>query len=167
VVKHRVRVIFHIFSSCSFKWYPTVLTYLTFLFSCVLVDSPLDEEQCLWSHPFDLHYTTRGISGWPRMHFQVYAYDDGGRYDLAGYGFCHLPSAPGTHTIECNTWRPSGSWKEQLQNFFLGSAPELKNERLVWSGDDRYRLKTVTTGTVTVQVHVILRGFSDAGVLFA
>jgi hypothetical protein len=32
-----------------------------------------------------------------------------------GYGFCHVPTAPGTHTVECVTWRPTGTLAEQAR----------------------------------------------------
>jgi len=28
---------------------------------------------------------------------------------IVGYGFIHLPSHPGSHTLEVPLWRPSGS----------------------------------------------------------
>lgn len=30
-----------------------------------------------------------------------------------GYGFCHLPTSPGTHEIECVCWKPVGNLTEQ------------------------------------------------------
>ena len=39
-----------------------------------------------------------------------------------GYGFCHVPTSPGNHKIECVTWRPVGTFAEQARG---NSAPLL------------------------------------------
>lgn len=44
------------------------------------VDSPQWEEMTVWSHPIDLHFSTRGLHGWPRILVQVYHQDQFGRY---------------------------------------------------------------------------------------
>jgi len=48
------------------------------------------------------------FSGWPKIHVQVYHYDQFGRSEIYGYGFCHVPMSPGTHEINIVTWRPVG-----------------------------------------------------------
>jgi hypothetical protein len=36
------------------------------------VDAALCEgEPAVWGHPVDIHFACRGLSGWPRLHFQV------------------------------------------------------------------------------------------------
>ncbi|KAG8322360.1 B9 domain-containing protein 2 [Homalodisca vitripennis] len=72
------------------------------------IDNPDFENFTYWCHPVDVHYATKGIQGWPKLHFQVYHYDEHGRSELCGYGVCHLPTSPGTHRLECCTWRPIG-----------------------------------------------------------
>lgn len=51
-----------------------------------------------------IYYST----GWPKIHLQVYHQDQFGRSEIYGYGFCHVPTAPGCHSFECVTWRPVG-----------------------------------------------------------
>ncbi|KAJ1487908.1 hypothetical protein T484DRAFT_2168980 [Baffinella frigidus] len=53
---------------------------------------------------------------------------------------------------------------EYLSGFFLGAYPQLRNPDLVWRQDDRYRLATVATGTVMLNVSVITFGFEKYGV---
>jgi B9 domain-containing protein 2 len=48
------------------------------------------------------------VSGWPKLNIEVHRQDKFGRRDLAGYGVCHIPSSPGTHTINVPIWRPAG-----------------------------------------------------------
>ena len=88
-------------------------------------DHPDDAEAAVWSHPLDVHYTLKGIDGWPRISLEVWGVDRFGRNELAGYGVCMVPTTPGLHRLECATWRPSGTLREQLS-----SAPrELRRRR--------------------------------------
>ena len=36
-----------------------------------------------------------------------------------GYGFCHVPTVPGIHKVECVTWKPTGNFKDQFTCEFL------------------------------------------------
>ena len=65
--------------------------------------------------------------------------------------------------IEVVTYRPQGSITEELIALFLGGAPQLRNEELVYSGTDKYRLKTITTGKVFIQLSVLLKDFGKYG----
>ena len=31
-----------------------------------------EEEMAVWSHPIDVHYTLKGIDGWPRLKLEVW-----------------------------------------------------------------------------------------------
>lgn len=33
---------------------------------------------------------------------------------LGGYGFIHVPTVPGMHELECVTWKPVGTFKDQI-----------------------------------------------------
>nr|XP_015296649.1 PREDICTED: B9 domain-containing protein 2 isoform X2 [Macaca fascicularis] len=103
-------------------------------------------------------------TGWPRLHFQVWSQDSFGRCQLAGYGFCHVPSSPGTHQLACPTWRPLGSWREQLARAFVGGGPQLLHGDAIYSGADRYRLHTAAGGTVHLEISLLLRNFDRYGV---
>ena len=46
------------------------------------VDSAPDGELVVWAHPLDIHYACRGLSGWPKLHFQVWSQDIHGRNDI-------------------------------------------------------------------------------------
>ncbi|XP_029427651.1 B9 domain-containing protein 2 isoform X1 [Rhinatrema bivittatum] len=128
------------------------------------VDNPQNEEMAFWSHPIDIHFATKGLQGWPKLYLQVWHQDSFGRNELYGYGFCHVPSGPGLHQLECVTWRPQGSWQEQLSQLFVGGGLQLKNSDLIYSGADRYRLQTTAMGKVHLQLGVLLRHFDRYGV---
>ena len=41
----------------------------------------------IWCHPIDIHYTTKGIQGWPKIKVQVWHQDMFGRNELCMYHF--------------------------------------------------------------------------------
>ena len=59
------------------------------------VDNPENIDYAVWCHPVDLHFATKGLKGWPKLHFEVWHQDNFGRNEIYGYGFCHIPSSPG------------------------------------------------------------------------
>lgn len=48
-------------------------------------DAPRDGGPATWAQPIDVHYSVRGLAGWPKLHFQVWAQDVHGRNDLCEY----------------------------------------------------------------------------------
>ena len=106
----------------------------------------------------------RVSAGWPKIHLQVWHCDRYGRNELYGYGFCHVPTSPGVHAVECATWRPSGTAREQLTQAFVGGGAELKRPELVYAGADRYHLRTAAMGSVHLELGVILRNFDKYGI---
>ncbi|GAB1611134.1 B9 domain-containing protein 2-like [Argonauta hians] len=128
------------------------------------VDNCQNEQAAYWSYPIDIHFTTKGLQGWPKIHIEVWCMDCFGRNQHHGYGFCYVPSSPGIHTIECPTWSPSGTFWEQMTQYFIGGSSLLRRSDLVFSSTDRYRLHTISRGIVTLQLGVILRGFEKFGI---
>ncbi|XP_045600341.1 B9 domain-containing protein 2 isoform X2 [Procambarus clarkii] len=118
-----------------------------------------------WCHPVDIHLTTRGIQGWPRLMVQVYRQDDLGRIDLCGYGIIHVPTKAGHHTLTCHTWRPVGTFAEELRRAFLGGGPQLLSTEFIHSALERCRLLTVASGSVHFELGIILRNFEKYGVI--
>jgi B9 domain-containing protein 2 len=45
--------------------------------------------------------------------------DRHGARDLAGYGFCHVPTSAGMHEVDVVTWCPEGTSMEKLTAFFV------------------------------------------------
>jgi B9 domain-containing protein 2 len=112
----------------------------------------------------DLHYATKSLIGWPKMWFQVWCLDVHGAKDLAGYGFCHVPTSPGMHEVEVATWVPEGSGIEKLTAFFVGGRPRLKFEEVIHSPGDRFRLQTRAAGVIKLQLGVCVRDFAKYAV---
>ncbi|NWS92379.1 B9D2 protein, partial [Toxostoma redivivum] len=80
----------------------------------------------------------------------------------AGYGVCHVPSAPGCHRVTCVTWRPQGTRGQRL----LGTGgPQLRVPEVAVAGaGERFRLRTESAGTVTLQLGVVARNMARFGV---
>lgn len=63
--------------------------------------------------------------------------------------------------------RPSqGSLGERLAAFFLGGNPRLKYEELIHTPGDRFRLNTVASGVVQLQLGVVVKDFERNHVHF-
>lgn len=103
------------------------------------------------------------FSGWPKIHIQIYHLDWVGRIQLFGYGYLNIPTTPGFFELECFIWRPIGSLKERITQYFLGGSPQLKYPDLVYSVNERYKLRTETMGVVKFEIGVILRNFDKFG----
>ena len=78
------------------------------------------------------------LPGWPKIHMQVWHQDGFGRNELYGYGHCHIPTSPGMHKIDCATWRPSGTLREQIMQTFVGGSPQLKTPDLIYRWNEYF-----------------------------
>ncbi len=118
-------------------------------------------ELAVWSHPLDLHFFTRSLSGWPQIVLEVGKLDFFGNKQLIGYGFGYLPSVSGSHTVEIDIWRPIGTAREETLAFFMGGAPTLIHTDLIANltkaREERCHLYTKTAGKVFVQCDVMMR----------
>ncbi|XP_071051983.1 B9 domain-containing protein 2-like isoform X2 [Onthophagus taurus] len=101
---------------------------------------------------------------WPKIYVQVYHLDWLNRSHLYGYGFVCIPTSPGSHVLNCYTWRPLGSIRERFIQYFLGGGPQLKYPDLILSSNDRYKLNTEAMGVVSFEVNIVLRNFNKFGV---
>jgi B9 domain-containing protein 2 len=119
-----------------------------------------------WNHPIDLHMSTSTMQGWPRIRLQVWELDEYGRTNMAGYGFCHLPTNAGNYEIGVPCWRPTGSIPEEIQSFFLGANTQLTDESVLYSKawENRCRLVTVPSGKIWLNVSVVHRFFAQQSV---
>jgi B9 domain-containing protein 2 len=135
------------------------------------VDSPSNESSVIWNQPIDLHFNTKSLSGWPKLAVKVFNQDLFGRNVLCNllfmkgaYGFTHIPSSPGIHTVDIHTWRPVGTKAEEIWTKFLGTSVHLVDESLVYEPIDRFRLLTKSMGKVHTKVMVVVRNFKRNGI---
>lgn len=60
----------------------------------------------VWNHPIELSFSTTSVAQWPFIFFEVWSQDEHGRNDIAGYGQCQVPSAPGYYEdLDIVIWR--------------------------------------------------------------
>ena len=123
---------------------------------------PALAKYTLWDHPFDVHFASRSVRGWPKLLVEVWGIQHG-RDSLAGYGIGTLPCHQGQYEIKIPCWRPMSS-TSKMQGTLLGIYPELESKDLLLSTWDRFGLETESTGTVNVQVGVLLKDFNLHGV---
>ena len=119
-----------------------------------------------FGHPVDLHFACTGLEGWPKIMVEVWSHDSFGRNVLAGYGCCYVPTSPGMHHVDCVTWLPSGSMWDRLKATFLGTSPSLNHPEIVYSDIDRLELNTHTSGTIHLDLQILLLDFKHHGVEF-
>ncbi|GAB5364384.1 hypothetical protein AAMO2058_000965500 [Amorphochlora amoebiformis] len=127
-------------------------------------EAEMDEDMSIWNHPIQIHYSTRGMYGWPKLRIQVNTIDDEDRVDLAGYGFCHVPMSPGTHSLDIVTTRPKGSFWDHISSKYVGGYPRYTNPDEVTKTSFSPGLEVITRGVVHVKLSVVLKGFEKTGV---
>ncbi|OMJ74224.1 hypothetical protein SteCoe_26914 [Stentor coeruleus] len=121
---------------------------------------PGKDEIFVWCHPVDLHFATDSIFGSPKLLIRVWRLDDLGRIDLFSYGVCSLPCTTGYFMLNCPTWRPIGNWRDEAMSFFVGGPPKLTNEDALNKNLDlRKKVKTVSSGSVYIELEVLLKNF--------
>ncbi|XP_055703399.1 B9 domain-containing protein 2 [Phlebotomus papatasi] len=131
-------------------------------------DSNRVEKCSVFSHPLDLHLSTRGIQGWPKLHVEIWTANALKQCWPVGFGVLNVPTHPGIHNLTIPTWRiaPSNIW-DALREKFHGGGVALARKELVYSQSDRYKLSTTSTaGSVGVELMLIFKNFKKFGVEF-
>jgi B9 domain-containing protein 2 len=123
------------------------------------------QDLAVFEHPIDAHYACKSLTGWPKLFVEVRSVDSHQRHTLAGYGVLSVPCAPGQYELEAVVWRPEGSAYQQIVSYFIGANPELQYKDLLFSGNDRFGLQTISTGVVLVRLGVVVKDFGLHGVL--
>lgn len=72
-----------------------------------------------WNHPFDVHYQTTSLQGWPKITVQIQQMDSYGRINVIAHGFAHLPFSAGQHKVVIPCWRATGTQEEELRGATL------------------------------------------------
>lgn len=131
-------------------------------------DSNRVEKCSVFSHPLDLHLSTRGIQGWPKLHVEIWTANALKQCWPVGFGVLNVPTHPGIHNLTIPTWRiaPSNIW-DAVREKFHGGGVALARKELVYSQSDRYKLSTTSTaGSVGIELMLIFKNFKKFGVEF-
>ncbi|GET89123.1 hypothetical protein, conserved [Leishmania tarentolae] len=128
-----------------------------------------------WNYPVDVHYSFNNVQGWPKIAIQVWQLDDYGCKDIGGYGTAYLPMPGGGEQELClSTWRPN-LWSssplvriwQTLRLSIMGGYPVLRDNSLIADNEQRFKLHTLTSGTVKMSFTVIGRGMKETGLIYA
>ncbi|XP_017152214.1 B9 domain-containing protein 2 [Drosophila miranda] len=125
-------------------------------------------ESCSdFAAPLDIHLSCVAVQGWPTLLVEVHAVNVLQQSWPVGYGFAHIPATPGAHRVEINTWKvaPNGWW-QSIRERFGGGGASLSKTDLLFSGVERYKLQTRSSGKVIADLHLIFRKFEENGVEF-
>lgn len=127
--------------------------------------SRFEHNKSVFCAPIDLHLALRSIQGWPKLHVEIYSVTPFDRFYPVGFGFAHLPIRPGAHQLELPTWKvaPNTVLDSVQQKFHAGGLTVAKSD-LIYSGVERYKLKTLSSGVVRVELMLIFKDFDKFGV---
>nr|CCC94653.1 conserved hypothetical protein [Trypanosoma congolense IL3000] len=125
-----------------------------------------------WCFPIDVHFTLNAVEGWPKISLQVWAVDRYGRKELAGYGVAFVPPpCDKEQEVRVETWRPC-FWSPNpfvrlytsLREAVIGGGPVLCDTAMIHTNDERFKLRTISSGTVYLQLSVLSRGIEKLGI---
>ncbi|XP_050096216.1 B9 domain-containing protein 2 [Anopheles aquasalis] len=123
------------------------------------------EQRSDFCTPIDLHLACRGIQGWPKLHVEVFAVNALQQYWPVGYGFAFIPTCPGHHRVQIATWKVSSPRiADTLRERFHTGGFSLAKSDIAFSGIERYKLLTKTSGTVELELMLIFKNFVEYGV---
>ncbi len=122
----------------------------------------------IFCHPIDLHLACRGLQGWPKLQVEVYSLNSLKQFYPVGFGFAYLPPKPGFHKLEIATWKiaPVNFLDSIKEKFYTGGFTIVKKD-LIYSGIERYKISTITSGAVHVDLNLIFRNFQKYNISFA
>lgn len=125
------------------------------------------EKKSIFQHPLDIHYAIRGIAGWPKLTVEVLSVNSLKQFYPVGVGFQYLPHTPGTHRVKISLWRiTSCSLFDSIkEKFFTGGFTIVKKD-LINSGTERYKLSTISSGYVEVELALVFKDFRKYNINF-
>lgn len=112
-----------------------------------------------------MHLASRGIQGWPKLNIEICAVNGFNKHWPVGFGFVHIPTKPGFHKFQIQTWKiaPNGLIDSLRDKFHSGGFSVSKSD-LVNSGIERYKLSTKSSGIVTAEFMLIFKNITKFGV---
>lgn len=95
------------------------------------------------------------------MYLEAWGTDASGRNNFLGYSLKTIPLINGECLLEFNCWRPKGSL---LSTNILGITSEYIDNKIVSSSCEKFSLDTVSTGSIYVELNIILKDFELHGI---
>lgn len=140
-------------------------THLSDIFSDLSINQDeVNNNRYIWSHPIDVHYVTKGLTGWPKFEFQVWGVDWMGKANISSYGFLNVPMLPGYHKLTCYTWRPVGDIRRRIVDYITGYRMHLADPSdPIINGLQRHAIQAQSMGTISIELNVVLKDFDKYG----
>lgn len=122
---------------------------------------PSFDKFITFSHPFDLHYTSKNIYGWPKLICRVWKLDNSSKIDLYAYGCTTLPNTQGYHEFKFNTWMLQGDLKSEILSYYLNTKPKMNTIDPVASTlKDREEILSKPGPVIHMYCEVLLKNFN-------
>jgi hypothetical protein len=130
-------------------------------------DSNQIDNISYFAHPIDLHLATRGIQGWPKLSIEVFSVNALKQFCPIGVGFTFLPTKPGCHKLKIATWRisPQNILDSIKEKFYTGGFTIIKKD-LIHTSADRYKISTISSGIIEVELCLIFKHFRKYNIVF-
>lgn len=126
--------------------------------------SQLEKNIIYFDHPIMINLSCRSIKGWPKFFFEVWATDKHDRIYLLGYGTSFVPFKPGFINLNIPCWRPTESIKSSISETYLGNTPEFIDKSAVFSIDDKFGIHSISTGSINIEIDIIMKDFNLHGI---
>eukprot|EP00241_Pyramimonas_parkeae_P016070 CAMPEP_0114283034 /NCGR_PEP_ID=MMETSP0059-20121206/3881_1 /TAXON_ID=36894 /ORGANISM="Pyramimonas parkeae, Strain CCMP726" /LENGTH=490 /DNA_ID=CAMNT_0001403725 /DNA_START=42 /DNA_END=1518 /DNA_ORIENTATION=+ len=123
--------------------------------------SPMDDSDfSAFSHPVHLSVQSQNIQHWPKLFVRVHEHHDYvGSDTFLAYGICSLPTTPGTHRVQCVTWRANdrvARLQDELSGYFTSRSAELMSDEYVSLRKEEHAASVVTVGMGTVHLDLAM-----------
>ena len=128
--------------------------------------SHMNQQIIYFDHPISVNLSSRSIKGWPKFLLEVWANDYHNRNYLIGYGTAYIPFNPGNNIMSIKCWRPRETLGVSISEMFLGNTPEFIDKSAVYSNEEKFGMFSMSTGTVSIELDVIMKDFNLHGIDF-
>lgn len=123
-------------------------------------------KRVVWNYPFELVYQSYNVSGWPQIVITLSSRDWFNRDNIMGYGTCHVPTQPGTHTRYVHLFKPlSSSFLNTFAGWWTGKSAEYyKPSEVVGQNQGRAVTRVESAGTLKIQFNVTMKDMDEFGI---
>ncbi|XP_070495457.1 B9 domain-containing protein 2 [Chironomus tepperi] len=130
-------------------------------------DCNIVDNVSYFAHPIDLHLATRGIQGWPKVSIEVFSVNALKQFYPVAIGFTYIPTKPGFHQLKIATWRiaPQTFFDSIKEKFYTGGFTIVKKD-LIHTGIERYKISTISSGTVNLELNIVFKNFRKYNIVF-
>lgn len=126
------------------------------------------DQVSYFSHPLDLHLATRGIQGWPKLSVEIFSVNALKQFCPVGTGFSYIPTNPGYHKLKIPTWRiaPQTILDSIKEKFYTGGFTIVIKKDLIHTGIERYKISTISSGVVVIELSIVFKNFRKYNIVF-